>query len=259
MTTRQEPPSAAGSAAHQLIEPPAPNAPRPSGPARVVAQVLGGLGVVLALNQVFLLNLFGFQPLGNGYLYYLIGIFLSVAFICLPARKADAIAPRWYDWLLVVAILLATLYLGYHGLDIIQQGWEYEAPLPADIATGVVILAALEGIRRAAGPILLGTALFFGCYPLFADFMPGFLWGTAYGPLEAARAHVLGVESIIGIPMTVVGELVIGFVIFGSVRRLLEGRNSLWILLRHCSAALVADLRRWRCWEAASSARCPAV
>ncbi|MCR4265290.1 TRAP transporter fused permease subunit [Nitratireductor sp. ZSWI3] len=221
MTMHAQSPSAD---AHHSAEPPlSGERARPSGLARIAALVLGALGVVLALNQVFLLNLFGFQPLGNSYLYYLIGIFLSVAFICLPARKADAAAPRWYDWLLVVLVLPAAGYLGHHGLDIIQQGWEYEAPLTADIAAGIVILAALEGVRRAAGPVLLGTALLFGSYPLFADHMPGFLWGTSYGPLEAVRAHVLGVESIIGIPMQVVAELVIGFVIFGSVLTITRG------------------------------------
>ncbi|WP_233192895.1 TRAP transporter permease [Acidimangrovimonas sediminis] len=201
---------------------PPPNV-RPAGLTRIVVLVLGGFGVVLALNQVFLLNLFGFQPLGNSYLYYLIGIFLSCAFLSVPARRADVDGPRWYDWALSAALLVSVAYLGAHGLDIIQQGWEYAAPLPAQLASGVVIVAALEGVRRAAGWILLATALFFGSYPLFADHMPGFLWGTAYGPLEAIQAHVLGVESIIGIPMQVVAELVIGFVIFGSVLTVTKG------------------------------------
>lgn len=205
------------------IEPESSPKGRPSGLPLVVALVLGGFGLLMAINQVFLLNLLGFQPLGNSYLYYLIGIFLSVAFICLPAGKADATGPRWYDWLLVAAVLCASAYLGLHGLDIIQKGWEYEAPLPADIASFVMIIAALEGIRRAGGPILLGTALFFGSYPLFADHMPGFLWGTSYDLLGTVRAHVLGVESIIGIPMQVVAELVIGFVVFGSVLTITRG------------------------------------
>ncbi|MEI2385282.1 TRAP transporter fused permease subunit [Breoghania sp. JC706] len=201
---------------------PSPRA-RPAGLARLAVLGLGALGVLLALNQVFLLNLFGFQPLGNSYLYYLIGIFLSVAFLVVPARTADTGHTRWYDWLLVVLLLPACGYLGWHGLDIIQLGWEYDAPWQADLASAIVIVSALEGVRRAGGFVLLGTALFFGSYPLFADHMPGFLWGTSYGLLEAIQAHVMGVESIIGIPMQVVAELVIGFVIFGSVLTVTRG------------------------------------
>ena len=46
--------------------------------------------------------------------------------------------------------------------------------------------------------------------------MPGFLWGNQYGFGETLRAHVIGVESVIGIPMQVVAQLVIGFVVFGA-------------------------------------------
>lgn len=93
---------------------------RPGGWARIVAMVLGAVGLVMAVNQVFLLNLFGFQPLGNSYLYYLIGIFLSVAFIVTPARKGDT-ATRWYDWVLVAITLACGAYLGMNGLQIIAM------------------------------------------------------------------------------------------------------------------------------------------
>jgi TRAP transporter 4TM/12TM fusion protein len=45
--------------------------------------------------------------------------------------------------------------------------------------------------------------------------MPGFLWGSPFSITETARYHVMGVESIIGIPTRVVGNLLIGFIIFG--------------------------------------------
>jgi TRAP transporter 4TM/12TM fusion protein len=74
----------------------------------------------------------------------------------------------------------------------------------------------LEGVRRCGGWPLLAVALLFGTYPLYAGSMPGFLWGNEYGLAETIRAHVMGVESIIGIPMQVVAQLVIGFVVFGA-------------------------------------------
>ena len=183
---------------------------------RVIVMVLGALGVIMAINQQFLLNIFGFQPLGNAYLYYLIGIFLALAFLTLPATAMNPRRFWWLNILLAVAAMGSAGWLGLHGLDIIQKGWEYDAPLGADIAASVLIVLVLEGVRRAGGPILLFTALLFGTYPLYADAMPGFLWGTEYSLIGTVRAHVLGVESIIGIPMQVVAELVIGFVIFGS-------------------------------------------
>lgn len=198
---------------------------RISGTAAIAVYILGAAGLLLAINQVFLLNLFGFQPLGNSYLYYLIGIFLAIAFITIPARRSASRRVDWFDWVLSALTLIACGYLGLHGIDIIQQGWEFSAPTEANLAAGMVLLATLEGVRRGGGPLLLGTALLFGSYPLFADYMPGFLWGTSFSFTETVRIHVLGVESIIGIPMQVVAELVIGFVIFGSVLTATKGAD----------------------------------
>ena len=178
---------------------------------------LGLFGVFMAVNQQFLLNIAGFQPLGNAYLYYLIGLFLAVSFLALPISEGLRGRYEWVNLLLAVLAIVSGGWLGWHGLEIIQKGWEYDAPPLADVMAFILILMTLEGVRRAGGPILLCTALLFGAYPLFAGYMPGFLWGTQFTLVETVRAHVLGVESIIGIPMQVVAELVIGFVIFGSV------------------------------------------
>lgn len=176
---------------------------------------LGTLGLLLAINQTFRIDFLGFTPLGNSYLYYLIGIFLATSFVCFPAFPGSS-RVAWYDWLLVIASLGSCAYIGYHGLTIIQQGWDYSAPIQATLTAGVLLIAVLEGVRRCGGTPLVVVALFFGSYPIFADSMPGFLWGTQYTFGETIRAHVMGVESIIGIPMQVVAELVIGFVVFGA-------------------------------------------
>ena len=213
--------------------------PRLQGGARWITLGLGAIGLVLAVNQTFNLALLGFQPLGNSFLYYLIGIFLSAAFIGVPARPADIDRVPWHDWLLVAAALGSALYLGHHGLTILQQGWDYSAPAPATFASAVMIVLALEGVRRCGGWSLLFVALLFGSYPLFADAMPGFLWGTQYPLGETVRAHVMGVESIIGIPMQVVAQLVIGFVVFGAALTATGGGE----FFMHFSTALMGRSR----------------
>ena len=81
---------------------------------------------------------------------------------------------------------------------------------------GCVLWAlALEGTRRAGGTSIFVIALVFSLYPIVADKMPGFLWGTPFTPLETARYHAMGVDSIIGIPIKVAGNILLGFIIFG--------------------------------------------
>jgi TRAP transporter 4TM/12TM fusion protein len=46
--------------------------------------------------------------------------------------------------------------------------------------------------------------------------MPGFLWGPPSEISEFVRTHALGTESIIGVPMRAVTNLLIGFLVFGS-------------------------------------------
>jgi len=177
---------------------------------------IGVLGLLMAINQTFTLRLLGFEPLGNSFLYYLIGLFLAVAFLIYPARQADARRTPWYDWVLAMLAIGCATFLGYHGLSIIEEGWDYSAPEQATVVSAILLLLIIEGVRRCGGTPLLVVVLLFGAYPIFADSMPGFLWGTQYTVGETVRAHVMGVESIIGIPMQVVANLVIGFVVFGA-------------------------------------------
>jgi TRAP transporter 4TM/12TM fusion protein len=216
MTTSSAPTLAEG-----VVAP--PPAGRPSGIAYWVVLALAVIGLGMTINQTFVLGLFGFQPLGNGYLYYLIGVFLAAAFLCYPARAKDADHVPWYDWLLAVAAIASTTYLAQHALQIIQEGWDFAAPPEAMVASSVLLVLVLEGVRRCGGWPLLAVALVFGSYPLYADHMPGFLWGDSYDLAGTIRAHVLGVESIIGIPMQVVANLVIGFVVFGATLTITGG------------------------------------
>ncbi|MGE0418190.1 MAG: TRAP transporter permease, partial [Acetobacteraceae bacterium] len=61
-----------------------------------------------------------------------------------------------------------------------------------------------------------GLCLLFAVYPLFSDRMPGFMWGPSMSLAETVRAHAMGVESIIGVPMRTIASLLVGFLIFGS-------------------------------------------
>lgn len=181
-----------------------------------VVLALGALGLLVAINQTFTLRVFGFSPLGNSFLYYLIGIFLAAAYLIYPMKKSDSDRTRWYDWVFASLAIICTLYLGANGLKIIEQGWDYSSPLEATVFSGILLVLLIEGVRRCGGTPLLVVVILFGSYPIYAGYMPGFLWGNQYSVAETIRAHVMGVESVIGIPMQVVANLVIGFVVFGA-------------------------------------------
>nr|WP_228632793.1 TRAP transporter permease [Halomonas sp.] len=182
---------------------------------RAIVMLLGLVGLLMAINQTFSLSLFGFSPLGNAFLYYLIGVFLASALLCYPAREVDRHRLPWYDWGLAATALGCATYLGMNGLRMMQEGWEFFAPTEATAIASIMVLLVLEGVRRCGGWAIFAVALVFGLYPIYAGHMPGFLWSNPFTLGETIRSHVMGVESIVGVPMQVVANLIIGFVVFG--------------------------------------------
>ncbi len=190
---------------------------RTRGIARAVVIVLGALGLFFHVNQLFNLQFFtGTLIIDTSYFYILIAIFLSLVFIVYPAHRGAAHRVTWYDWVLFGLSLASAVYLAWNGERIIQEGWDIRAPTLPTITAGVVCALSLEAVRRVGGWVLFGICTFFFAYPLFAESMPGFLWGPASPIEEVVRAHALGTESIIGVPMRVVASLLIGFLVFGS-------------------------------------------
>jgi TRAP transporter 4TM/12TM fusion protein len=181
-----------------------------------ITMFFGGFGIALAINQTFGINPFGFVLLDNSYFYSLIAVFLSLAFLILPAVKRHSHYVPLYDWALFFISILTALYLAYHGGEMVEKGWDTIAPpLPTAVAA-VLCALALEGVRRAGGLILFGVCLVFFSFPLWTDFAPGFLWGVGKTPPELVRSYAMGFESIVGVPMRVAGNILIGFLIFGA-------------------------------------------
>ncbi|MDP6688677.1 MAG: TRAP transporter fused permease subunit [Alphaproteobacteria bacterium] len=189
---------------------------RISGVVYWIALLYGAFGILVAMNQTFSWDAFGYVLVDNSYYYLLIAIFLPLAFLIFPARNADRYHVPIYDWALAIICLVAAMYLSYFGAEMVEQGWDIVAPLEPTLAATAICFLALEGVRRAGGNALFIIATMFFLFPLWADVAPGFLWGFSKEPAELVRSHAMGFESIIGVPMRVAGNLLIGFLIFGS-------------------------------------------
>jgi len=205
------------SAAPDVPENPDNRSRRLKGATYAAVAVLTLVGLGLAINQIFNLGIAGFRPVSSGYYYLMIGVFGAVGYLTFPARRADRGATRWYDWLLGGALLGISIWLAVNAQSIIDQGWNMAAPGYAAAVAGVYVLLVLEGLRRTGETVLLVFCLIFAAYPLYADHMPGFLWGVQLTPAQTVSEYVYGLESIIGIPVQVISDTLIGFLVFGVI------------------------------------------
>ncbi len=187
------------------------------GAAYVAVAVLSGAGLLLSVNQVFNLGLAGFRPVSNAYYYLMIGLFGAVGYLCFAGRKADATRVRWYDWALGAALLAITAFLAANAQSIVDRGWNMAAPTWAAWLAALYVMLIVESLRRTGEMILVVVCVAFAAYPMFASHMPGFLWGVQLSPAETLQEFVYGTESVIGIPVQVIADTLIGFLVFGVI------------------------------------------
>jgi len=180
---------------------------------------LFGLALVgLSCYQIFSLAPTGFTLQENSYYYALVGLALAQAFIGRKAFVAGGDGVPWYDVLLGAAAFGICMYFAWNGYNITSGGWMFAPPNDfVSLAAFVLPILVLEALRRTAGMALLIICAVFMIYPVFADKMPAFLEGQSLPFSTVFTFHSLSPQSLIGIPMQVVGTLLIGYIIFGLV------------------------------------------
>ena len=188
--------------------------------------VFSGFSLLVAVNKIFNLDLFGAVFLDNTYMYTLLALYLSLVF---PLYPITASAPRdrvpWYDVGLFFITLTVCSYFAVNGLKITRLGWEFAAPLIPTLFSLLLWALVLEAVRRVTDLWMFGMCVIFSIFPLFSKFLPGFLMGQSYDLQTTARMYAMGNTGILGIPLNVVSTLLIGFMVFGVALQYTGGGN----------------------------------
>lgn len=171
----------------------------------------------LSVNHIFNLGFFTGQVLlDNQYQYALVGLLVPIVFLIFPATSNSAMDRiPWWDAVLATTFFAIVVFFFVQGEQIVDKGWEMGAPAPVTWAGYVLWLLVLEATRRAGGMALFSIVLVISLYPLFADKMPGPISGLSSTLADTTAYHMMSNESILGIPMQALANLVIGFLIFG--------------------------------------------
>jgi TRAP transporter 4TM/12TM fusion protein len=188
----------------------------------------GALGVVLrvlyfsltligVLWAAELQNTFNLSIFREQYLALMLGIGLVTIFIAVKARAKEpaGIGVPWHDWL---AILGSILVCGYVVVRYPVLVTEISATTPDRWALGALaVFLILEATRRLLGWTLIWLALVFILYARFSDFMPGVLNAPSSDWARLSAYLYLDTNSVLGLPLTVMAEIVIAFILFGRV------------------------------------------
>jgi len=173
--------------------------------------------IVFSAYQVFNLGRYtGYVPIENQYFYAIVALLLPTAFIVFPVSgKSGHDGMTWYDILLFLATGGICLVFVYFSIDMLDEGWEFSAPYEMQWLSLLLVLLAIEAVRRTGGGIVTAIIVLFAIYPLFAGEMPGVLEGTTESLWDTVAYYALSTEALIGIPTRAFAGLVIGFLLFG--------------------------------------------
>ncbi len=195
-----------------------------TGPLRSITFLFSLVTIILAIYQIYHLRLGGIMIMDNSYLYLILALFMPQVFLYFPLVRGSSSKSLWLldCFLAFISFIIPAIFARY-GYTIIERGWGYFAP--EEITYMAIILWALviEAVRRTTGLALAIVILFFSLYPLFAPYMPAFLEGHGRSFVTTATFHSLSVDSILGIPMKVFGDLLIGFMLFGIALQVTGG------------------------------------
>ena len=178
--------------------------------------VMTACSIFLAINQIFNLGFFiGYVMLDSRYMYLITGIMLCMVFVTFPANKRSLDYIPWYDCAIMIALAVVFSYFAFNAERIVLEAWEYAAPDIGVFLAAITWIIVLEAGRRAGGWPVFSIVLIFSLYPTFAASLPNVIAALSIPLGDAAIFHVLGEESLFGIPMRVFVQLVFGFLIFG--------------------------------------------
>jgi TRAP transporter 4TM/12TM fusion protein len=160
------------------------------------------------------------------YLGLFIALFLSCVFLNTPAFKSS---PRdrvpWYDWILVIASLavFGNVMIFYQDL-VTMVGFAY----PQEVVMGfIAVFLLFEVVRRVIGLPLLVIGLILILYARFAYLAPGLLNARGVSWKRLFTMLYLDPNSILGVPSSVAGTMVVAFLLFGVCLFLVGGGDFL--------------------------------
>ena len=185
------------------------------------------VAVIATAWSLFQLSLPQFVMLASHYVRAIhLAFAISLVYLSFPALKrlrgtgrlSFLSAKQRLPALDVLLAILAGAAAAYYALDYEGIGARQGAPVPGDLAVGIVLIVLLlEAARRALGWAMTAVAGLFIAYGLFAEQMPELLAFRSVSPARMVGQLTLSTEGIYGVPLGVSASTVYLFVLLGAM------------------------------------------
>ena len=186
---------------------------------KIIVVVMASFAVAMFLFYNFGWSIGGWILQSVQYYYLLYATLFSCVFIMLPFRKNEKHRKhvQWYDLALAGIVFGIFMYFSANSYDITFYGW-VPPPHTYDIALASIIgILALEGSRRLIGWPFVILCIVGGTYPLYSSKLPGMLFGPSFDFTHIMTSFAFGKQGLLGLPAQMVGDIVIGFLLFAGI------------------------------------------
>ncbi len=147
-----------------------------------------------------------------------VGLALALVFLYYPlgarSGKQHPIALA-IDLVLVLGSLWT---IGYYVVEL--DTWDYrrfDLRFMEYFSSILLTILVLEATRRAVGPVLIVIVIFFLTHSLLADHFPGAFFGPPSSFNHLVEVILLGSDGVYGIPVAVMAQFVVLFILFGTL------------------------------------------
>ncbi len=154
-----------------------------------------------------------------------VGTALALVFLYFPLLRHShgptRLAARIVDLLLILGAFWVVAYF-----VIELETWDYRrfALRPQEYFTAALLtVLVLEAARRAVGPVLVVICVIFLVHARFADHFPGMFYGPPASWNRLTETLLLGSDGIFGIPVAVMAQFVVLFILFGTLLNITGG------------------------------------
>jgi TRAP transporter 4TM/12TM fusion protein len=178
---------------------------------RLYILVTSAAGVAISVNYIFSIS----PMLDLTYYFLLMLMYLPVVFLITPAHRKER-KVGWLSYGPAILTLGIFVFLTYKSRELAFQTW-----IPANewqLAVAItVFLIVMEAARRTGGVIFLIIVAIFALYPVYAEYLPGVLWGPPMSFGRTIAFNVYSSDALLGVVTRVVGETLIGFLILAAL------------------------------------------